>query len=169
MLDDHELRRPELTISDAAKACGVARITIRRRLDDDQFPGAHRVNGMKGPGTGPWVIPVEDLIAAGLSPNAYVNETPDEPDGRGVEDRLRDDLSRARDEITRLRHEKDLAVAVADERDRSLADLRSAMRMIEAPKPVIVEVPRRAWFRRRPKPNLELMTPAAPTENTEAV
>lgn len=163
MVADDELRRPELTLRQAAEACGVARITIRRRLDDGQFPNAYK-NQDRQP---QWLIPVEDLIAAGLQPNAYSNETPPVVDERGAEERLRDELSQARDQITRLRHERELAVALADERERALADLRSAMRMLEAPRPVIVEVPRRRWFRRNKPATVEVAP--APVGNTEDV
>jgi hypothetical protein len=52
--------RPELTITEAAKATGVDRRTISRRLDADAFPNAHRaiVAGLSTtaapPLVGPW-------------------------------------------------------------------------------------------------------------------
>lgn len=94
---DQTLRRPALTLSEAAAACGRGRSTIRRYLDADRFPGAFREPGEAGPETGPWRIPLEDLIAAGLTPNrsgpaaGLAHETPlrtavsgadDEPDWR---------------------------------------------------------------------------------------
>ena len=59
--------RTELTVTEAARAAGVDRRMISRKIDDDQFPNAHRSDGKRGPGTGPWLIPVEDLLAAGLT------------------------------------------------------------------------------------------------------
>jgi hypothetical protein len=59
--------RPELTITEAAKATGVDRRTISRRLNADAFPNAHRDVGRQGqPESGPWLIPVTDLIGAKL-------------------------------------------------------------------------------------------------------
>jgi hypothetical protein len=55
-----------LTVTEAAQAVGVDRRTIRRRLDSGDFPHAHREPGRQGPGTGPWLIPVDDLLGAGL-------------------------------------------------------------------------------------------------------
>lgn len=59
--------RPTLTLTEAAKAAGVARVTIRRRLDDHAFPGA--VLDESG-ATPTWRIPVEDLLAAGFTLHA---------------------------------------------------------------------------------------------------
>ena len=57
---DTSLTRPELTVSEAARACSVDRRTIGRRLRADAFPNAHKLED------GTWRIPVPDLIAAGL-------------------------------------------------------------------------------------------------------
>lgn len=70
-----DTERPELTIKEAAKACGVSDKTIRRNLD--KFPNAHRLDAPSGPQAGPWVIPVPDLIAAGYKPGTPA--PPDEP------------------------------------------------------------------------------------------
>lgn len=61
----HELptsSRPTLTMSEAARSCGVSRSTIRRRLENGDFPGSHKDAG------GSWRIPVQDLIQVGLNP-----------------------------------------------------------------------------------------------------
>ncbi|MFJ2590859.1 helix-turn-helix domain-containing protein [Streptomyces sp. NPDC087538] len=55
--------RPMLTQREAATACGVSRTTIRRREDGD-LPGA-----VQDPKRG-WLIPIDDLLAAGLRPHA---------------------------------------------------------------------------------------------------
>lgn len=59
--------RPVLTVTEAARASGVDRRAIRRRLDSGEFPNAYRDVGSQGPETGPWLIPVEDLLRAGLT------------------------------------------------------------------------------------------------------
>jgi len=58
-----ETHRPELTIKEAAEACDVSDKTIRRNLE--RFPNARRLDAPSGPEAGPWVIPIEDLLAAG--------------------------------------------------------------------------------------------------------
>jgi len=58
------------TLAGAAAACGVARTTIRRRIDRGEFPNAHRrlVPG-EPEKSATWRIPAADLLAAGLVPN----------------------------------------------------------------------------------------------------
>lgn len=154
---DPPTSRPALTLTDAAKACGVSRITLRRRLDADAFPNAYRTDGPKGAESGPWLIPVDDLLAAdfhlhrpdlGGSPASEIQPTgePAAPDTDA-------ELSRARDELTRLRHERDLYQALAIERGDALTDLRIALRALEAPRAATIVEParRRGLFRRRPR------------------
>ena len=66
MISEHE-DQLTLTVTEAAKAVGVDRRTVQRRLDGGEFPHAYRDAGRQGPETGPWLIPVEDLLDAGLS------------------------------------------------------------------------------------------------------
>ncbi|MGW1980782.1 helix-turn-helix domain-containing protein [Streptomyces sp. NPDC001889] len=58
------MERPRLTQQEAATAAGVSLSTIRRRRADGSFPGA-RLDPVRG-----WLIPVEDLLAAGFRLNA---------------------------------------------------------------------------------------------------
>jgi hypothetical protein len=52
-----------LTEREAALLSGKSKDTVRRRREDGRFPGAHqRVDDP----TGTWVIPVEDLVRAGM-------------------------------------------------------------------------------------------------------
>ncbi|MFB6878962.1 helix-turn-helix domain-containing protein [Streptomyces sp. NPDC056323] len=70
--------RPMLTQREAATACGVSRTTIRRRQAGD-LP-----NAVEDPRRG-WLIPVEDLLAAGLRLNAPAGPDADTaPAGRGL-------------------------------------------------------------------------------------
>lgn len=57
--------RMSLTIAQAAEAAGVSTRTLRRRLHDGSFPGAKRGDAPSDP----WMIPVEDLLAAGFRLN----------------------------------------------------------------------------------------------------
>jgi hypothetical protein len=56
----------DLTITEVAKATGVDRRTIQRRLAQGDFPNAHR-SGTGRQAAGPWFIPVTDLLAAGVT------------------------------------------------------------------------------------------------------
>lgn len=130
--------RPELTITEAAKATGVDRRTIARKLDADAFPNAHRDVGRQGqPESGPWLIPVTDLIGAKL--RVHQPAGPDVPTTTDPDTDLRAELAdwRRRAEVAEHRrelaeHDRDAARAVATERAESLADLRFALRMLNA-------------------------------------
>ncbi|MFJ8195207.1 helix-turn-helix domain-containing protein [Streptomyces sp. NPDC096094] len=112
--------RPLLTQREAATACGVSRSTIRRRREAGELPGSV-LDDDRG-----WLIPVEDLLAAGFRLNA-----PAPPDEKAVgdpepadtqQDTASDETAAAlRTELERLRHEH--ALALADERGaRQLAE-----------------------------------------------
>ncbi|MEV4046681.1 helix-turn-helix domain-containing protein [Streptomyces sp. NPDC049744] len=116
--------RPLLTQREAAAACGVSRTTIRRRREAGELPGAV-LDDDRG-----WLIPVEDLLAAGFRLNAPA--PPDPSDEKKVvgdpataniqQDTASDETTAAlRAELDRLRHEH--ALALADERGaRQLAE-----------------------------------------------
>ncbi|MFF9203505.1 helix-turn-helix domain-containing protein [Streptomyces sp. NPDC014986] len=59
-----------LSPREAAAACGVSRTTVRRRREDGAFPGAV-LDERRG-----WLIPVEDLLAAGFRLNAPSSPDP---------------------------------------------------------------------------------------------
>jgi hypothetical protein len=124
--------RPELTVTEAAKAAGVDRRTIRRRLDAGDFPNARRDDGKQGPDTGPWLLPVEDLLGAGLTLHA-----PTEPDELTPADTPDpSEVEALRAEVVELRTRAQVAEAVAAERDRVIAakddDLRSLRAVLMA-------------------------------------
>jgi hypothetical protein len=102
--------RPMLTQREAAAACGVSRTTIRRRREGGDLPGA-----VRDPARG-WLIPVDDLLAAGFRLNA-----PTPPDYRTVvgsvgdtADEGQDDVAVLRAELERVRHEHALALTRAE-------------------------------------------------------
>ncbi|MFF7366027.1 helix-turn-helix domain-containing protein [Streptomyces sp. NPDC008125] len=117
--------RPLLNQREAATACGVSRTTIRRRREAGDLPGA-----VQDPQRG-WLIPVEDLLAAGFRLNAPAGPDPEPtaatPAGTGdvVPDADRDDIAGLRAELDRLRHEHALAVAEA-ENGRRVAEVEAA-------------------------------------------
>jgi hypothetical protein len=130
--------RPELTASEAAKATGVDRRTIGRRLKNDDFPNAHKVDGS-------WRIPVTDLLGAGLQVHAPTPpDTPPTPPDP-------DEVARLTAENAELRHRAEMAEAVAAERAEALADARLALRALTAGTPdtdTTSPARRPRWWRR---------------------
>jgi hypothetical protein len=51
-----------LTLTQAARRCGVSRSSLRRALDGGSLPGAVQSEDDRGT----WLVPVQDLVAAGL-------------------------------------------------------------------------------------------------------
>ena len=151
--DDRQRRRTALSITAAAEATGTSRTTIRRRLDAGELPGAYRIDG-----DGAWRIPVEDLLAAGLTLARPAEDGPqDDPRvGRVAELERLLDVERAR---------RQAAEELAAERAERIGDLRVVLRALEAgaPPTPAAQVPpapaapetrrddaeRRPWWRRR--------------------
>lgn len=132
--------RPRLTITEAARAAGKHRNSIRRRLDAGQFP-----NAQKNP-VGVVEIPVEDLLAAGLELNRPAPPAP------AVQAHETPEVDRLREQVQELEHRAELAEALASERERALDDLRVALRALGpgeptlTPAPVgVTQPPRRRW------------------------
>ena len=102
------------TLTEAAETTGTHRNTIRRRLDDKQFPHTWQEEDRT------WRIPVEDLVASGLKLG-----------GRAKRDAVlqETDLERLRAEIADLRRRAEVAEARAEERERAL---QLAERLLEA-------------------------------------
>lgn len=111
--------RPALTINKAAEAADVHRNTIRRRLDDGQFPNAFREPGEQGRKA--WLIPVGDLLAAGLHLHR-----PSPADQVAAEETL-DELQALRADNLELRHRAELAESLARERERALTIAERAL------------------------------------------
>lgn len=152
-----------LTIKEAARACAVAHVTIRRALDAQKFSSAYRGDGPRGPGTGPWLIPVTDLLSAGYHPNApelgdvsadeVVSEgsdTPSAPLSWEAYASLRERLARAEEQARS-------ALSIAEERAQTIEVLREALRRVPELPPaperqpvseVPPEHPRRGFWRR---------------------
>lgn len=101
-----------LTMDEAARATSLSRDTIKRRLRRGDFPGAIRgtPHGKRPP---PWLIPVVDLIAAGLTVVI--------PDDSGTG-------QTASDEVLAVRLARAEATVAA--RDVHVADLRAELRRL---------------------------------------
>ena len=117
--------RPALTLSQAASACNTSRSTIRRKLDGKEFPNAYRDAGDDGP----WMVPVTDLIAAGLKPNASRPE-PEQSGQTEQSSAQPDEVARLERELFQERERRRAAEEIAAERQRALEDLRLALRML---------------------------------------
>jgi len=127
--------RPELRLNEAAKACNVSRSTMRRKREAGEFQGAHVDS------SGAWVIPVEDLLAAGLS---LTNMGTAVASGQGREHpvatpeqtNVEGELARERELRRAAEQRADEAERLAAERAAHIEDLRLALRAIEAaPRP----------------------------------
>jgi hypothetical protein len=111
-----------LSISDAARICGVKRRTVRRRLQTGEFEHAYRDDD------GAWQIPVNDLLGAGLRPNLVTD--PEEP---RIVFSAASQVERLRTEIAVLRERVRALEIIAREREERVADLRTILRMLPAP------------------------------------
>lgn len=163
-----EPERPALTITEAAKAAGVDRRTIRRYLDrkpDTAFPNAYREDGKDGPATGAWRIPVTDLLGAGLALNApRLEPTVDVVEAPPA----RDELLELRGQLEDERARRQLAEALAQERheqierlDRIVADLIRRVPELEPgpPVPMAHDDPRRAEIERYAREHAAAVAP----------
>jgi hypothetical protein len=122
-------------LAEAAKVSGVSESTIRRRRADLLELGA--VQGPKG-----WQIPIPALITLGLMSNTTAPDTltapeplPLAPVTDAMTPNTTAELEALRGALTAAEHRAALAEAVAGERAAQIADLRTALRMIEAPHP----------------------------------
>ncbi|MFJ5129950.1 helix-turn-helix transcriptional regulator [Streptomyces sp. NPDC088555] len=105
--------RPMLTQREAAAACGVSRTTIRRRREANDLPGA-----VQDPQRG-WLIPIDDLLAAGFRLHAPAGPDASTAPAGTTElhhdhDQDHDqDVAALRAELARVRHEHTLELAAA--------------------------------------------------------
>ena len=144
--------RPALTISQASKAAGVDRRTIRRRLDAGNLPGAYRPE----PGA-PWLLPVADLLAAGLRLHA-----PNDTGGDAHPAATPPPTPAQPSELEEWRRRAEVAEAIAEERAEVIAVLKTALAALgpgpvppagsPTPAPTAAQAPppaRPRWWRRR--------------------
>ena len=123
-----EEQQSEFSVTEAARASGVDRRTIKRRLDAGEFPNAHRRPTGRGPGTGPWLVPLDDLLAVGLRPDvgrARGHPIRGGPQLPGPELRLRAALADAE-------RRAEVAEALAAERERVIQAQQVALRAFAA-------------------------------------
>ncbi len=87
-------------------------------VPDNAFPNARKEPIPNGGGTERWVIPLSDLLAQGLHPNA------DLADAAGDDHQARTEVERLRRQLAEAERRAALAEAVAAERLRALDDAR---------------------------------------------
>lgn len=124
-----ETSRPAWTLAEAAERTATSRSTLRRYRDAGKFPSAYKDS------SGMWRFPLEDLLAAGLTPaeqhteraQIMVSEQPKNAEAERIAQ-----LEQAlREERLRADRAEDLAASYRE----NLADVRLALRMLEAGKP----------------------------------
>ena len=156
---EHELwSRPSLTIAEAARLGGVSASTIRRYLAAGRFPTAQQQPSPVPGQRGPWRIPTQDLLAAGLRPRQARTPDHDRSDdsstqrtaGEPVDDRVRELEHALELERTRRRTAEDLAA----ERARAIQTLESALAALLAQ-------------RAAPAPTTTTTSSAPPSEATD--
>lgn len=120
--------RPLLTQREAAAACGVSRSTIRRRREAGDLPGAV-LDDQRG-----WLVPVEDLIAAGFRLHAPAAPEPSSATAGKGSGQDQDQVAALRAELAQVQHELALAwaetrhlTARLDERGQHIEDLQRAL------------------------------------------
>jgi UDP-N-acetylmuramyl pentapeptide synthase len=109
MVDDEVLG-----IKEAAERCGLSEETIRRRLKAGRFVHARRESEPNGA----WLIPLADLIAAGLQPFKHRVVTPAE---------AAEELGLVRGQLVELGSRCARAEALAEARAEHITDLRGML------------------------------------------
>lgn len=125
--------RPSWTLSEAAERTGASRSTIRRYRETGKFPHAYKGTDKQ------WRVPVEDLLASGLtlSGQAQVEQVstligqPTEQASELLSERVRELEALLAVERARAAGLERVAAAA----EANAADLRMALRMIEAARP----------------------------------
>lgn len=125
-----------LTLTQAARRCGVSRSAVRRALDGGSLPGAVQSEDDRGT----WLVPVQDLVAAGLlSETEQVADSPEQVADRSP-DRSPDSPEQSTEQVgpgVGLVRWEDVQGLVAqlvtaqDDRARTETDLRVATFRLE--------------------------------------
>ena len=135
--------------------------TVRRYREAGKFP-----NAQKDPESG-WIVPVGDLLAVGLRPGRSAPLSEHAQSENGPAHDLAQRVVQLETQLTVERAQRAAVEQVAAERERSLTDLRAALRMLEAgptrpgpvsavpavppvpePAPSVLPAARSRWWRR---------------------
>ena len=139
----------QMTTAQAAKACGISRPSMARRIKKGHFPGATQdVNGA-------WSIPVPDLLAAGLNPGKPTAAPAEQAREQGEQateqvsahppEQGEQVMTITVTEYIDLRTRADRYEAIATERGTALEDLRRMTRALEPAESIEAKKKRRWW------------------------
>lgn len=136
------------SLKEAARACEVSPVTIRRRLRDETFPNAFK-ESIDGSET--WQIPLGDLLGAGFTPTSSGQATTEPaevtvpvvevieavaaatPTAEPIDVA---EVSELRSELVAAEHRAELAEARAEERQRLIDILERQVRVLMPGPPV---------------------------------
>lgn len=120
-------QRPSWTLSQAVERTKASRTTLKRLIASNAFPGAYKDT------RGRWLIPLNDLIAAGYSPVSSIEglaPTAEETTQAGDAG----EIEALRAELRVMRAERDAARAIAEAHEHRADAAERALRLLEAPK-----------------------------------
>ncbi len=122
------------TVAQAAEVCQVSRKTITRRYEQLKLGGAYKDKA------GQWAIPVAALLHAGLTPGrpaAPDTVSSTQASALGQQDTATGQrVVELEAQVSEYRHRAEVAEQLAAERSARVEDLRQALRMLEAGRPV---------------------------------
>lgn len=124
---DEQSRGKHFRLNEAATQCNVSRSTMRRRREEGAFPNAYLDSA------GSWMIPLADLLAAGLKPGVLTPSSPqitvdmptEHPSGHPHE-QPKQQVSISLDEYKALLNAAASAASLAGERDGLARELARA-------------------------------------------
>mgnify|MGYP006889975595 CR=1 FL=1 len=120
-------QRPSWTLSEAVERTEASRSTLKRLIASNAFPGAYKDT------RGRWLIPLNDLIAAGYPPVSSIEglaPTAEETTQAGDAG----EIEALRAELRVMRAERDAARAIAEAHEHRADAAERALRLLEAPK-----------------------------------
>ncbi|WP_104119300.1 AlpA family transcriptional regulator [Arthrobacter sp. B1805] len=122
-------RRPAWTLSEAAERTGVSRSTMRRYREQGKLPNAYKDTD------GLWRVPLEDLLAVGLTPTDPTLSAPTEQPAEQpttTDDRLTERVRELESLLAVERARAEGLERIAAAAETNAADLRMALRMLES-------------------------------------
>lgn len=128
------MARPAWTLTEAVQRTGASRSTLRRYLAAGKFPNAYKDS------SNAWRFPLEDLLAAGLSPSEPAREraqnVPSEQaqnvSNEQANTATAEQVSKLEQALREERARADNAERLAASYQANVEDLRRALRMLEA-------------------------------------
>lgn len=120
------MSRPAWTLTEAVERTGASRSTLRRYRDAGKFPNAYKDS------SGVWRFPLPDLLAVGLQPVEPATEHVQNTASEQPTDSTAEQVSKLEHALRAERERADNAERLAASYQQNAADLRRALRMLEA-------------------------------------